>query len=653
MSRSICLLACLLSACASGLRGGTTSSFQAGSDPYVEALIGRAHRLALARHPQWLKLMHARKAPLGDGFISAGYESEADGPAFFLSTRGKVDLGAELDASLRALFSAPDASDPGGADAHPLCRFPARFIFLQRALGFDARRVRVSRCPKFEAFMNELNARSVTLIFSAYYLNNPASAFGHTFLRFDKLRTPGAGKRELLDYGIDFSADADSSNAVVYAFKGLSGAFDGTFKRVPFFYKVREYNDYESRDLWEYQLELAPDQLALLTAHVWELGQTYFDYFYLSENCSYHILSLLEVAKPSLSLLAGLSSPVIPADTVKAVTESEGLVRSVSYRPSLRKQFEARVAGLSDAEQALVERLARSGADPQLARLHDHRRIAVLDAAADLIDVQYARELIHKTESAAAVRKQRLLEARAQILLPSEPLVLATPWRSAPQLGHGSRRLGLGVVLSDRAGSTLDFRLALHDLADATPGYLESSAIEFGRVRLVLWPNRRPDLEDASFVRVTSLNPQSRFDRKMSWEMDVGATTVADSACNRCLAAQLAGGAGLTWSLWDGAVSLATMAAGSLLWSPPMEGLLESHFRLGIGPLGHLRLRLTPRLVALLSARLLWLPAQRPARTYRVDATLRWQYVSDLALGLEARVVPNGLEGRFISFLYF
>ena len=25
---------------------------------------------------------------------------------------------------------------------------------------------------------------------------------------------------------------------------------------MPYYYKVREYNDYESRDLWEYELEL-------------------------------------------------------------------------------------------------------------------------------------------------------------------------------------------------------------------------------------------------------------------------------------------------------------------------------------------------------------------------------------------------------------
>ena len=40
-------------------------------------------------------------------------------------------------------------------------------------------------------------------------------------------------RRELLDYGIDFSADVDTGNAVLYALKGLTGLFPGTFKRIP------------------------------------------------------------------------------------------------------------------------------------------------------------------------------------------------------------------------------------------------------------------------------------------------------------------------------------------------------------------------------------------------------------------------------------
>ena len=66
--------------------------------------------------------------------------------------------------------------------------------------------------------------------------------------------------------------------------------------------KVREYNDTEARDLWEYELNLSPDQVDWMVRHAWETGATWFDYFFFRENCSYHLLSLLELAEPSLHL---------------------------------------------------------------------------------------------------------------------------------------------------------------------------------------------------------------------------------------------------------------------------------------------------------------------------------------------------------------
>src|SRR5262249_34403761 len=154
---------------------------------------------------------------------------------------------------------------------------------------------------------------TIRLVFSSYYLNNPASAFGHTFLRVERTDPfTVSERRELLDHGIDFSADVDTGNAVIYAIKGLTGLFPGTYKLRPFFYKVREYTHYESRDLWEYELALDDRQVMLVTAHLWELGSTYFDYYYITENCAYQILAALEVADPRIELLRHVKTPVLP-----------------------------------------------------------------------------------------------------------------------------------------------------------------------------------------------------------------------------------------------------------------------------------------------------------------------------------------------------
>jgi hypothetical protein len=641
----------LLSACFHG-QLAAVSVAPIASAPAAERWVARARTLQLAERPQWLRLVHYRSGVLGPGFLGGGYVSDADGPGFFLSERGKIDPQAELEATVRGLFMPVSAgADP---DEHPLCRFPARFLFLREALGLDPRQLPVQRCPRAEAFLTQLDPGSLTLIFSSYYLNNPASAFGHTLLRVNKRHSLAVGeRRELLDYGVDYSADVDTGNALLYAFKGLTGMFPGTFKRVPYYYKVREYNDYESRDLWEYELDFTDAQLLLLSAHLWELGHTYFEYYYLSENCSFHILSLLEVANPALELTSRVSSPVIPADTVKALYAYPDLVRHVRYRPSLRRQFEARVRDLDSESRALVEALAANAEAPLPEAMRGARAIQVFDAAADLIDVLYGRDIVHKQDGEAARHKQRLLERRAAILAPSPPLAIETPDAQRPERGHGSHRLGAGVAaVGGRWGASFDARLALHDLADPTPGYPELNAIEFMHLRVQVWPQRL-ELRDASLVRITSLNPQQQFDRKISWEFDAGAGSVDDAACDHCLMARLAGGAGLAFALWDERVTLYALGYGTLGWSPRIAGLLDSRLRVGVGPTGGLRVRIGSGLVALATGRWLWLPGQAPSQTYRVDAELRVQVFSPLALGFQGRYSPAGLEAQSLAYVYF
>jgi len=65
---------------------------------------------------------------------------------------------------------------------------------------------------------------------------------------------------------------------------------------------VKEYGDFENRDIWEYRLQLTAAQTERLLMHVWELKESYFDYFFFTENCAYQLLPLLEVANPELHL---------------------------------------------------------------------------------------------------------------------------------------------------------------------------------------------------------------------------------------------------------------------------------------------------------------------------------------------------------------
>lgn len=622
----------------------------AAPDPaYAEALIVRAHRLGLARDPHWLRLGHWRKFPL------TGYRSEAAGRDFFVDPQGRTDPAAELDADLRAFFGAtqqpPDEVARGLMPA--VCRFPARVAVLQQKLGFDPDRLDVKPCPRLDEYWERVQPEAVSLIFSAYYLNNPASMFGHTFLRVRKRGSAvDRQKRELLDSAIDYAADPDTNNPVLYAVKGLFGFFPGTFRLRPYFYKVREYNDFESRDLFEYDLALTQSEVVLLAAHVFELGSTHFAYYYADENCSYHILAALEAAAPRLTLLDHLGTPVVPIDTVKALYANPGLVRELHYRPSATTQFKARVAGMPRDQRALVESLARDANTPLPAGLSEEERIHVLDAGADLVDVRYAKELPFNPGGEGARIKQRVLERRAALQLPSEPLRVVPP-EHLPHDTHGSARLSSGALWSDTESSaaTLGAYVALHSLDDPLGGYPDLSQIEFFPVELrVLGRDATVQLEQLYFVDALSLHGMTSFDYGISWKVRGGVERIRDAGCGSCLAGVLALGSGAAVEAGP-AVAFAT-ADVSLQFSKALRGFeFARALRAGVGPAAGFRVRAGERFTAMVTGHLYWLPQAAGPWTWSAESEFRFVVSGDVSLGISGRKLPDGAEAAL--GLYF
>jgi hypothetical protein len=643
------LLAALVALAAIAPARAAEPSLDAAPDPtYLADLVSRARALGLAQEVAWLRLGHWRRT------LAGGWKSEVDGAAFFLAPGGARDPAAELEATLAGfLDAAPKAEELQDAQ----CRFPARFAFLGARLGFDLARLPPRSCPRLAAYLDRVRPQGVTLVFSSYYLNNPASAFGHTLLRLDKAQEAiGDRHFELLDYGVDYAATVDTSNALLYAFKGLFGLFHGEFKHYAYYYKVREYGDYESRDLWEYDLALSPAEVAMLTAHVWELGGTWLDYWYLDENCSYHVLGALEAAAPRLRLLERVGRAVVlPSDTVHALFANEGLVQRVHYRPSIRTQFEARVRTLTLPQRDVVARLEDDPAAPLPAPLDPAEQAAALDAAVDLLDLRHARALLRGTDPAAAARRQALLARRAALGIPSAPLAIPLPEDRRPEAGHGSLRLGLGgaAVRADGGAVLLDLRLALHDLADPGTGFPSLAQIEFLPARLRWFPERkRLELDDASLVRVLSLNPVSRFDLRPSWRVRVGATTVRDGGCDRCTAFAAELGSGFTAAALG---PLDVYAGGDveLLASAHLAGAGGTGWRPGVGPGALARLRLGRAATFLADARWRWLPAATPETTHLLSAVLRVHVARDLSLAIEGRHTPATRDVSVLALGYF
>lgn len=552
---------------------------------YREDRLDEAHRRRLADDRYWHLLVHYRSRWFG------GVESEADGTAFFLSPDGKFRPEAELDATIAAFFSEVSA-DPD--EQHAQCRFPARFAWVREQLALDLARLPKPSCERFLTWRSRISPASATLIFADAYLANPPSMYGHTFLRLNH-ETHDRSER-LLDYTINYSADTATRNGIVFAIRGLMGGYPGRFSTTPYYIKVQEYTNLESRDLWEYRLSLTPEQLDRLVMHLWELGSTYFDYYFLTQNCSFQLLPLIEIADPTLHLTGSLRPWVIPIDTVRVLLDQPGLVTGVERRPSHMNRMLEKRAGLSWDEMEVAERASTRMDDQVVRRLEAFstaRQAVVLDAAYDYF--RYREGFTRGQSSESKRLERRMLLARNQLRVETTESS-ATRDGVPPHRGHRSGRAGMQFgVTRDSTFQELAIRPAFHDLIGEQKGYLPNSQLEMFHLR-VRYDNedREPYVEELALLTIFSLSPRDQWIRKPSWRIWSGLDLAKELACapRSCLYYGFVAGRG---------VSAATQVVGTEVFYALAEGniglggVFRDRYRVGAGARLGVLMTPTPR----------------------------------------------------------
>ncbi len=514
-----------------------TTSVEAedSTTPYLQELLHRAHEARLANQREWHLLLHYRAKLFG------GYESEQDEPGFFMSPEGKTDPDAELAATVTQFFS-PDLV--GRSKQPAQCAFVARYAWLKEQLAFDDSRLTPMKCDRFDQWFAGFEAQSVSLIFPAAFMNNPASMFGHTFLRIDQ-RGQTAQTR-LLAYTINFAADVPPGSNLDYPIRGIFGGYRGNFSTVPYYLKVQEYRDIENRDIWEYRLSFNGDQIRRLLMHAWELGNASFDYYFFKENCSYHLLSILEYADPSLHLTDRFVFWTVPADTVRLLAAQPGLVTDISFRPSRVTLIRRKREHLSLEEHMLVKRVVRDASASQseeVRALPLPRQAFVLDVASDY--VRYRGERDEDLAVASRERNRQILTARSLLRIPSEDLAIR-PFALQPELGHKTSRVSVGGGWRNNdTFEEVSLRTAYHDLLDPETGYTPDAQIELGSISLRHY-NRADQtrVERATLMNVMSISPVDSLFHAPSWKFNIGMQTIKHGTCDLCSNWNLSGGIG-------------------------------------------------------------------------------------------------------------
>lgn len=514
------------------------------AQPRVQEDLARAlesaKALGLADSKEWKDLLHIDSST-----------SEIISPYFFLTPlpykdKGKSLAESELEATLNAFYQPVESVQIPQAilqkrkeqielfeergiklptrsiqkqDYHAICRFPARLHFLKQHLHLE--NLPQVPCEDFVAMRNYMSPTKASIIFPSAHINSPASMFGHTFLLLDS-----TFQSRLLSFAINYQADAnqESENGVAFAFKGLFGLYTGSYSILPYYDKIKEYSNTESRDIWEYELNLNAQEIQQLYNHIWELSDAFSPYYFFHRNCSYNVLWLLEVARPSLNLRHAFVYQVNPPETLFAMQKAN-LITNATYRPSKRTKLNAYGKYMSNAQVSLAKALAHGTKQPedimQDSTLSLQNQQYILESALELSEYHHIKgKLKHEQYIQIA---HNLASARSK-LGSSTPPYIKTP--SNPLEGNQSLRI-TPLLLHNTQGThpALDFRITFHDITDNDKGYLKGAQIEFMRTLAYYdtsHQNSGATIYEMNILSIASIAPMGKFFKPFSYRFENG-----------------------------------------------------------------------------------------------------------------------------------
>ena len=466
----------------------------------------------LSNNPQWRRLLHFKNG-----------ESEIDDPKFFFAKDGKTNPTSELKASIKKLLL--DKSDDENST---LCHYPSRSNWILEQLPELKEKIKIPQCKALKKELKELGAKHVTLILASAHMNSPASAFGHTFLRIDNNpNTP------LLSYAVNYAAQTREDNGFIYAYQGLFGGYKGLYSIEPYYKKLKEYSDLEQRDVWEYTLDLNQEEIDRMVLHIFEIRHFYADYFFLSQNCSYNLLWLLEIAKEKSNLIDKFNYKAIPIDTLRAVI-AEKLVKKSIYRPSKRKEILAIAKPIKNNQIALDFAQSDDYNLTKIEKLNQKEKIASLDLATALLKIKRSDNKISKREYLDRFLKilrerSRLGKIKRENI--SEPF--------SPNDGHLSAKTTFSY-LTDK-DFEIRTKVSYHDIYDNDKGYISGAYISFFDTALEYRDNKI-DLKEIDFLDIKSYAIQDSIFKPISWQVSLGGKRIFQDR----LYSYLQAGAGIT-----------------------------------------------------------------------------------------------------------
>lgn len=441
---------------------------------------------------EWLKLLHYQKMSNNE------YQGLVENEDFYLNENGRNNPQIEFDTAVE-YFSQNKRK----------CDFPARFNLLKK-YGFISGDL--EDCIEYRQFIEDIQPNGITLIFTSAYMSNPASLFGHTLIRVDTKRKGS----QMLAHGANFGANSGAETGVTFILKGLFGGYMGVYSINPYWDIINTYNNIENRDIWEYKLNLTHEEEIKFVNHLYELKNAQIKYFFLTKNCSYMLLELLEAVRPSLELTDNHPIWAIPLDTLKTVNSISNLIENANYRPSRytkiknlidnmdNQQYQAFLKGIKDYDYSI--------------KLSDEKYSDVLEAQYQYFQYKYIMKDIelkeYRKNSFEVLRKRSAMpQAHERIIKGENPIH-----------SHNSSQISLAV--GSHNGKTFEeiqLRPTYTSLTDSTYGLVKGAEIEVLNSKWrYLNQSHKFLLNELSLINIKSLVESNRTFSPVSYSTYLG-----------------------------------------------------------------------------------------------------------------------------------
>jgi len=258
---------------------------------------------------------------------------------------------------------------------------------------------------------------------------------------------------------------------------------------------------------------LSQEEIDKLVLHSFELKDSYADYFFFKENCSYSILWLFEVARPNLNLVENFDFKTVPLDSIKILEKNNLIKEDSNFRYSnMRKMKHILNEKIENDEylKAFVE-------DKE--KLNDsltiQDKISYLDFKIAYLQYQRSNNELDKKDylkkylNLLKQRSEFKEESTYEIKKPIDPL-----------LSHDSAKVALFYDSND--SFEFSAKPVYNDKYDVSDGYLSGAYIDFFEINLKKDKEQNLRLDRFTLLKIKSLAPRDMFFKPFSWGIDVG-----------------------------------------------------------------------------------------------------------------------------------